>query len=201
MEVPWDPFQRMGAALPGIVVAAVFLLIGAVLVFWGWRLYRVALVLLGAALGALVGLCLAPELGVAAIFVALPLAIFCAILALVFQNAGVFLLGGLWGAYLVLKAPPMFETPAARYLVVALTFLVIGLLAVLLWRPMVTFLIAMCGAALIARAVEFGADQFKPGVAKEWAHQHPWIVFIALMIVAGIGLYFQEDGPGGEADG
>jgi ABC-type uncharacterized transport system permease subunit len=107
----------------------------------------------------------------------------------------------LWGAFLVLNAPGIFETPTARYLVAGLTFLFMGILAVALWRPMITFVMAMFGAGLIARAVELGADQFKRGAAREWGQQHPWVIFIALVVVAMIGLYFQEEESVGEGDG
>ena len=129
---------------------------------------------------------------------ALPLAILCGFLAIFLQKVGVFLVGGLWGAFLVLGAHEMIQAAAARYLAAGVAFFVVGILAVLLWRPMITFLLAMFGAGLIADAAAMTADLFKPGAAARWETAHPWITLAAILVVAGIGLYHQEEEEHGE---
>ena len=193
MRWHWIPSEQIKAAVPGIVLAAVLFLVGAVFVFWGWKIYRVALALMGALIGWVVGVSIAASLGLGAVFVALPLAIICALLALFLVKAGVFLVCGLWGAFLVLGAHEMIHAAAARYLAAGVAFFVVGLLAVLLWRPMVTFLLAMFGAGLVANSVTLAVDQFKPGAAARWETAHPWIMLAAILVVAGIGLYHQEE--------
>ena len=74
-----------------------------------------------------------------------------------------------------------------------MAFFVIGLLALLLWRPVIIFLLAMFGAGLVADAAAMTADLFKPGAAARWETAHPWITFLAIVVVACIGLYHQEE--------
>jgi hypothetical protein len=193
MHWRWIPSEQIKAALPAVVLAGVLFVVGAVFVFWGWKLWRVALALMGALVGWAVGAVVAAPLGVAAVFVALPLAVICAFLAIFLQKVGVFLVAGLWGAYLVLGAHEMIQAAAARYLAAGVAFFIIGILAVLLWRPMVTFLLAMFGAGLIANAATMTADLFKPGAAGRWEAAHPWITLAAILVVAAIGLYHQEE--------
>jgi len=40
MDAAWDPIKHVVAVVPALFVAAVFFLLGAVLVFWGWHVYR-----------------------------------------------------------------------------------------------------------------------------------------------------------------
>ena len=146
MHWHWIPSEQIKAALPEIVLAGLFFLIGAVFVFWGWKIWRVALALMGALVGWAVGLAIAAPLGVTVVFVALPLAVLCGFLAIFLQKVGVFLVCGLWGALLVLGAHELVQAAAARWLAAGVAFFVVGILAVLLWRPMITFLLAMFGA-------------------------------------------------------
>jgi hypothetical protein len=193
MHWQWMTSDQIKAAMPEVVLAAVLFLVGAVFVFWGWKIYRVALALMGALVGFVVGGFIASLLGVSAIFVALPLAVICAFLAIFLQKVGVFLVSGLWGAFLVLGAHEMIRADATRCLAAGAAFFVVGILAVLLWRPMITFLLAMFGAGLIANAATMTADLFKSGAAARWETAHPWIMFAAICVVAGIGLYYQEE--------
>jgi hypothetical protein len=189
----WQPPEQVVKAVPPIVLAGVCFLIGAVFIFWGWKLYRVALALMGALVGWAVGLAVAAPLGITAVFIALPLAVLCALLALSLQYVGVFVICGLWGALLVLGAHEMIQAAAVRYIAAVVAFFVVGGLAVAFWRPMITFLLAMFGAGLVADAATLTADLFKPGAAARWETAHPWIMLVAIIIVAGIGLYHQEE--------
>jgi hypothetical protein len=198
MHWHWIPSEQIKAALPAIILAGLSLLVGAVFVFWGWKIYRVALALMGALVGWAVGGVIAAGLGVPGVFVALPLAVICGFLAIFLQKVGVFLVCGLWGAFLVLGAHEMIQGAAARCLAAGVAFFVVGILAVLLWRPMVTFLLAMFGAGLIANAANMTADLFKPGAAAGWEKAHPWLTLAAILVVAGIGLYHQEEGEHAE---
>jgi hypothetical protein len=193
MHWHWVPNEQIKAGVPEVVLAAVLFLAGAVFVFWGWKIYRVALALMGALVGFAVGPIIAVGLGVSAIFVAVPLAVICAILALFLQKVGVFLVSGLWGAFLVLGAHEMIQADAVRCLAAGVAFFVVGILAVLLWRPMITFLLAMFGAGLVACAATLTADLFKPDAAARWETAHPWIMLAAICVVAGVGLYYQEE--------
>ena len=58
---------------------------------------------------------------------------------------------------------------------------------------MITFLLAMFGAGLVADAATLTADLFKPGAAARWETAHPWIMLAAIIVVAAIGLYHQEE--------
>jgi hypothetical protein len=194
MHWHWVPNEQIIEAVPHVVLAAVLFLVGAVFVFWGWKIYRVALALMGALIGFAIGPMIAPGLGVSAIFVSLPLAVFCAIFAIFLQKVGVFLVAGLWGAFLgFMGAAAMSQTMAVCHLAAGVAFFVVGILAVLLWRPMITFLLAMFGAGLVACAATLTADLFKPGAAGRWETAHPWLTLAAICVVAGIGLYHQEE--------
>ena len=193
MFMHWRPPEQLVNAVPGIVLPGLCFLVGAVFLFWGWKLYRVALALMGALVGWAVGLSVAAPLGVPAIFVALPLAVLCALLALSLQYVGVFLVCGLWGVFLVLGAHEMIHTAAVRYIAAVVAFFVIGGLAVAIWRPMIIFLLAMFGAGLVANAAIMTADLFKRGAAARWETAHPWLMLAAIIVVAAIGLYHQEE--------
>jgi hypothetical protein len=189
----WQPPKQIENAMPAVILAGLCFLVGAVFVFWGWKIYRVALALMGALVGWTVGAIVAAPLGPSVFFVALALAILCGFLAIFLQKVGVFLICGLWGALIVLGAHDMIQASAARYLAAGVAFFVVGILAVLLWRPMITFLLAMFGAGLIANAATMAANLFKPGAAARWETAHPWITLAAILVVAAIGLYHQEE--------
>jgi len=193
MHWRWIPSEQIKAALPAVVLAGVLFVVGAVFVFWGWKLWRVALALMGALVGWAVGLAIAAPLGVAAVFVAVPLAVICGLLAMFVQQVGVFLVAGLWAALLVLGAHELIQAAAARYVAAGVAFFVVGILAVLLWRPMITFLLAMFGAGLVADAVALTLDGFKLVAVALWETAHPWMTLAAILVVAGIGLYHQEE--------
>ncbi|MGO8703924.1 MAG: hypothetical protein ACLQVA_08900 [Candidatus Brocadiia bacterium] len=193
MHWHWTPPEQIVNGLPAIVLAGLCLLIGAVFIFWGWKIFRVALALMGALVGWAVGLAIAAPLGLGAVVVALPLAIICALLALFLVRVGVFLIAGMWAALLVLGATDLIQAAAARYVAAGVAFFVIGVLALLLWRPVIIFLLAMFGAGLVADAAAMTADLFKPGAAARWETAHPWLMFLAIIIVACIGLYHQEE--------
>ena len=129
MHWHWTPPEQIVNGLPAIVLAGLCLLIGAVFIFWGWKIFRVALALMGALVGWAVGLAIAAPLGLGAVFVALPLAIICALLALFLVRVGVFLIAGLWAALLVLGATDLIQAAAARYVAAGVAFFVIGVLA------------------------------------------------------------------------
>jgi hypothetical protein len=197
----WQPPEQVVNAVPAIILAGLSFLIGAVFVFWGWKIFRVAWVLMGALVGWSVGVVIAAPLGIGAIFIALPMAVLCGILAIFLLQVAVFLIAGLWAAYLILGAQELIQAAAARYLAAGVAFVVVGLLAVLLWRPAITFLLAMFGAGMVANAVAMAADLAKPGTAARWETAHPWLMFIAILVVAGIGLYSQEEEEHGEKSG
>lgn len=157
------------------------------------EIFRVAWVLMGALVGWAMGVVVAAPLGIGAVFIALPLAVLCGILAIFLLQIAVFLIAGLWAALLILGAPEMIQAAAARYLAAGVAFVVVGILAVLIWRPVITFLMAMFGAAMVANAVAMTADLAKRGAAAQWETAHPWLMFAAILVVAGIGLYSQEE--------
>ena len=189
----WQPPDLLVRAVPAIVLAGLSFPVGAVFVFWGWKIYRAALIVMGALVGWAIGVVVAAPLGIGALLVAVPLAVLCAVLAGFLQQVGVFLIAGLWAALLMLGARDLIHTDAARYLAAAGAFFVIGGLAVLLWRPVIIFLLAMFGAWLVAYAAGMTADLFSPGAWPRWERAHPLITLAAIVIVAAIGLYHQEE--------
>jgi hypothetical protein len=196
----WQPPEELVKAVPAIIRAGVSFLIGAVFVFWGWKIYRVALMLMGALVGWAIGVVIAVRLGAAAIVVAALLAVLCAILAVFLQRLGVFLVTGLWAALLVLHAHELIHSALARDLAAAGAFFVVGGVAVLLWRPMITFLLAMFGAWLVAYAVGLTVDVLSPHGSERWEMAHPWITFAAILFLAAIGLYHQEEEEAGKPE-
>jgi hypothetical protein len=193
MVLHWQPPEQLVTAVPAMILAAVSFVVGAIFVFWGWKIYRVALVVMGALVGCAIGAAIAAPLGIAALLVAIPLALFCAMLAVFVQRLAVFLIAGLWAALLVLGARELIHAEAARFLAAAGAFFVVGGVAVLLWRPVITFLLGMFGAWLVANAVAMTADTLRAGAWERWETAHPWITFAAIVVAAAVGLYHQEE--------
>lgn len=177
--------------VPPPITACLLVGAGVLLLFYGWRVYKIALVAVGVLVGAALGAALAARLGVHPLIVALPLGLLAGIGALMLQKVGAFLAGGACALLLVEGARGMFQNEWGFYLIAALAFLIGGLLALYLWRPMITVSLAMIGASFLAGGLITAADLVKPGWATNLAERHPYWLTAALIIAAIIGVYYQ----------
>lgn len=177
--------------VPPPIAACLMLGAGVILLFYGWRAYKVALVVVGALLGAALGAALARKLHIHPVIVALPMALAAGIAALMLQKVGVFLAGGACGLLLVASARGMFQNEWGFYVTAALAFTVGALLALYLWRPMITVSLALIGASLIAGGLIAVADMIKPGRATKLVEGHPFWLTAAMIAAAVFGVYFQ----------
>lgn len=146
--------------LPAILLAAATLA-GGLLVFSGFRLYRVALASVGAAVGLILGWIVGSSLGSVELAVGAALAggLGGALLAGPLEAGFRFLAGGLAAAALpgiVLGGPEQGMAVASGAAAVA--FFAGGLAALLLYRTLVVSALAVCGGLLVAGAGAVAAD-------------------------------------------
>ena len=181
---------------PDIIVGAT-LAGGFVLLFFGWRLYQIALVsigvLWGGALGALIaiGLRIAFEINIPPIVLAIPLGVVMGLLTPKLQKIGAFIVGGLCGAIPILATQPAEVPGNAVWLAAGVAFLLCGILAVLLWRPMIVLSLAVIGSKLLVVGTFGAADRLGHPVLREKAADYPYVVAAAMGVLTLLGVLFQ----------
>lgn len=131
------------------IAAIAAILLGLVVCFFGYRLVRAVLALAGFAVGAIVGLTAVaaiPGTGQLAVLIAAGVGgIIGAVLSAALYKVGVFALGALAGLMLSTMLP-VVGLPAPLWLVRAACALGLGLLALLIERPMLSICTALAGA-------------------------------------------------------
>lgn len=200
MFTPWQPQSDLLSNLPPGVVAGAMLAAGAVLLFFGWRIYRVALVVAAVALGGLFGATLGGALDVPAIIPALVLGVVAGLLAVIVEKAAVFVLGGLCAALPILAAAGhAAQAPAGYYLLAAVGFVLAGVLALLIWRIMIILCLSFLGTWLIANGAVTGLEQVKPGAAGPWIERHMTLFILCFLALWVLGVFLQTAGEKGVA--
>jgi len=191
MSAPWQSTQQLAVHVPPPILACLLLGAGILLLFYGWRMYKIALVVVGVLAGVALGVALANRLGIHPVIVALPMGLLLGISALMLQKVGAFLAGGACGLILVEGARGMFANEWAFYVTAALAFMVGALLALYLWRPMITVSLAIIGASFLAGGLIVGADLFGRDWGTHAAERHPYLLTAAVIAATIFGVYFQ----------
>jgi len=191
VSTPWQSSSQWTLHFPPPVLACLLLGAGVLLLFYGWRVYRIGLVCAGVLVGAALGVALAKRLGVHPLIVALPMGLLVGISALMLQKVGAFLAGGACALIPILALREMFQSEGAFYFAAALAFLIGALLALVLWRPMITVSLAMIGAAFLANGLIVVADLFGGSRGTDVAARHPYLIAGAVIAAAVFGVYFQ----------
>jgi len=189
MNMSWLADLTQLEPLPPLVLAPALGGLGVLLLLFGWHIYRVLFVamavLMGGALGAGAGFLL----NVPMLFLALPLGIVVGLFALRIEKVGAFFTGGLCSALWVLSSPRFPDSGAGLYIAACLAFIITGILAVLLWRPMIIVSLAAIGAWLLTNAILLATDALTSGVLRRQFETHPWwcLFFVALITLIGVG--------------
>lgn len=202
----FDSMSFMSAAVDSsyVVGAAVLFLWGLIDCFFGYRVFRFAVALIGALVGALLVSGVAAQLGGAnelvywVTFVAG--AVLGAVVSFSFYLVGVFLAGFSLG-YVVAVGLVPFTGPAVTLLAGALAGAVTGLLALVLQRFLISAATAFGGAFRVALAVAFFVEQLdwqpflrNPDRVPALLVEHWWVT--ALMFGLGLcGLIVQLRRP------
>lgn len=184
-------------AVPAPALAAMGFGAGLALLLFGWRIYRVALVSVGVLAGGAIGTAIAVALRVwfhlnlPAVVLAIPIGVLLGLVTLKLEKIGAFLAGGACGALPILMTFSTADYGNGLYLAAGLAFLLGGLLAVLLWRPMIILSLAVLGAALIGQCALLSSDLIGRFDLRRLAAQYPYVWAAAMGILAMLGCLFQ----------
>ena len=189
MNMSWLADLTQLEPFPPLVLAPALGGLGVLLLLFGWHIYRVLFVamavLTGAALGAGAGFLLTVPL----LILALPLGIVVGLLALKLEKVGAFFTGGLCSALWVLSSPRFPESGMGLYAAACLAFVITGILAVFLWRPMIIVSLAAIGSWLLTNAILLATDALTDGALRRLFETRPWwcLFFVALVTLVGVG--------------
>jgi len=195
--VPFLRFNCAGYSTQTVVaLSAVMLVTGLLSLLYGYRLYKVVAVIATALLGAYVGrFLLYPHLPEKVAWLApLGLALLGAVGAMAVQRAMVFLAGAAVGfvslgpvAAEMIWSGPEGPTPT-HYLIAGLAaFLIMGILALVLFRPVVMVATSMFGATLILSAMVHAVEKLSAdhqGLYQAYPRELAWT--FAGVAVAGV---------------
>jgi len=192
-------FPTLSRGLSGAILVPV----GLILLFMGWRLYRVVLVAAGVLAAGLGAAWLAQGQGrwvMMAASVAAGLA--GGGLAFRFERYGVFLMGGAASAAALLAHEAYFTNSHSLYFAALSGFLLGGSLAVVFWRPAVVFMLCAAGAVFVERGAVLLLASLDPALAQTVtrAHQLALCLGLLLMILMGVAFQFREDAPAPQAE-
>ena len=192
MFVPW--LTELGAleAVPPFVLAAMFFGLDVMFLLFGWQIYRISLVVLAVLVGGAIGAGIAHLVKCPALIFALPVGIVLGLLAGRLEKVGAFLMGGLCSAVWLLSSPAFSGERSGLYIASGLAFLITGILAVLIWRPMIIAGMALIGSWLLLNALLSGTETFSPGTLRGFLSQHPWWGFACMALITLIGIVFQS---------
>jgi len=181
-----------------VALCAVMLLGGLLSMLYGYRLYKVVVVVATGLAGAYVGrIFLSPHLGNYWWLAPLGLGLVGALVAISVQRVMVFLAGATIGflslgpvaAEIIWKGPEK-PTPT-QYIIVALAaFVVMGILSLLLFRPVVVVATSMFGATLVVAAMVHLVEKLSrehSGLYSQYGRELGW-VFVAVTVA---GVIFQ----------
>jgi len=171
---------------------------GLILLFMGWRLYRVVLVAAGVLASGLATCWLTQAQGrwvMMAASVAAGLA--GGGLAFRFERYGVFLMGGAASGAAMLAHEAYFTNSHSLYFAALSCFLLGGSLAVVFWRPAVVFVLCAAGAVFVERGALLLLASLQPGLAHTVTRNYELALCLAvlLLILAGIAAQFRDDTP------
>jgi len=161
------PVLRFNATQYGnqvvLSVSVVMLIVGLLALLYGWKLYKVLVIVATALAGAYLGWYLAHDYKLLPekiqFFGPLVLGLLGAVLAIPLQKAAVFFIGASIGfvslgplaADMIWKAPD--QPTLTQYLITGgIAFIVMGILTLLMFRPMVMIATSMFGATLASSA-------------------------------------------------
>lgn len=184
LPVPRLPHE---IGLPLLIVA------GIVLLLFGWKLYRVMMVMIVVVAGGLLAAWLARTRGLWVMLAAgLPAGLIGGHLSLTFERYGVFVLGCVAGVAPVFASEAYFFSNHAMYFAALAIGLITGSLAVLFWKPGIILSLSIIGATAIERGVILGAEYFRPGLGEGIVARYNLplsLAFLGLVLIGVIEQY------------
>jgi hypothetical protein len=201
MQLSWLPQGGLFGAAPTYATGAIFIGLGLLLLLFGWRTYRVSLVTIGVLIGGGIGTALAALVNLHPLLFALPLGILAGVAAVMMEKVGAFFIGGLVGAIPIIVLRAEFQSTAAFYAAAGLGFLIAGIMAIFLWKPVIVVFLSLLGAAFIANGLALTAERLSPGKAEAFVSDHPVLILAAVLLLAVLGVFFQTGGKEGMKSG
>ena len=196
----WEQLTGLMQSAPPAFLSALMFAVGLLLLFFGWQTYRISWVVIGVLVGGAIGtgiaftLDIVFEVKVPALVFALPLGIILGLLTHSLQKVGAFLVGGLCGAVPLLASQHIVGTGAGVFIAAGAAFILGGILAVLLWRPMIIVSFSVVGAFFIAQGALLASDCFESVHLRELVARHPLATAGAVILLTLVGVYFQTLG-------
>jgi hypothetical protein len=196
--VPYLRFHA-GSTQTVVIVSMLMLVGGLIALFYGWKLYRVLLVFsVGIAAGLLTWYLLSPHVAQSmALIISGGVGLLGALLAIPIQHTAVFLFGAVLGfvslgpviADLVWKAPDG-PTPTQYLITGAVAFVVVGIFALILFRPAMIIATCMFGATLIISAAVHLIEAFSASRTNVYG-RYPEIMACTFAVLVMLGVIFQ----------
>lgn len=206
MNAAWEQVAVIIESIPPLVLAAALLGVGVTFLLFGWHIYRIALVSVGVLNGAAIGAGIAFALNagfsirIPVIVLAVPIGVLVGLVALRLEKVGAFFVGGLCGAIPLLGLRHFFEAGYGLYAAAGIAFVLCGILAIFLWRPMIIISLSVIGAYCLANAAVLATDRLETFNLRELAAAHPYGAATATGILTAIGVLFQTREEKGESE-
>lgn len=180
------------------IISLLWIAIGLIVLFWGYKLFRIWLALSGFVLGGELGFVLAgnyTESEILPIVVGIVLGLMIGSLAFFFYRLGVILLGFLIGGALALVFSYLFGMLPSWWIFLIGGF-VLALLAGFLLVPFVKIGSSLNGAYLVV----VGAYALLQGTQASMipTGNIPWYFYIAMAIIAAVGIGYQFSSTKGQ---
>ena len=186
----------------GPPVAGVLLLgIGLLYLLWGWRLYRLVLVITLVLVGGAIGGGVARQFGWHPLWLGLPFGVIAGLLVAWAERFGAFVLGGMAGVLPVIVSRPYFATPHTYAFAVLAAFLLAGSFTVIYLHPMIVLASAFVGAACMENAVLIVLEAALPGFTYRVVNRYPALMIGPFFAIVVVGILHQTRTPPKETDG
>jgi hypothetical protein len=170
----------------GLSLGLILLAVPVGLVLWllGWWSHRFWVVLLTTVVAGVYGLHVAPAFQAPALLAGLLLALAAGVLALALVRLVAFAGGGLVGLLLMQAIYPSLNQPL-------ITFLIAGLVSLLLFRPCIMVLTSLSGAVLLTCAALMLLNYYAVLDAPAWSEQSPVLLNAIAGSLAFVGVVVQ----------
>lgn len=199
--VEYIPFLRFttGNMQMAVAVSAMMLVAALLCLMYGWRLYRILLVVTSGLTAGYIGWYFLHGIvtPVVALVVPLFIGLLASLAAIPVQRVVVFLVGGTVGflsigpvAAELIWRPPDGPSPTHYLLCGAAAFVLMGIVAIILFRPAITVATSMFGAALLVSACVHLLETFSErhrNVYGTYPDELAW----AFALITAFGIVFQ----------
>lgn len=191
MNLPVRPMGEWLEWIPVNAFAVGCLVAGFLFLLLGWSMYRVMLLVVGAALGGFIGWWAARLFGINPFYLALPLGLATGVVAFLAEKVGAFCAGGLCAVIPVFMFVSFAEAGAILFALAGAAFVVAGVLTLLLWKPLVTISLSLLGAVAVANGLLLITEGYNPDLADRITIEYPPFLIAGILTMALAGILFQ----------